>query len=96
MVTKEEKEDLLKLFHALDLNGDGQLSRYELESGYKKIMGTLKAKEEVERIMQNVDLDNNEYIDYKEFVAATIDKQKFLSKKRLADAFNIFDSDGSG
>jgi len=59
-------------------------------------MGSVKAKEEVDHIMKTVDLDNNEYIDYTEFVAATISKQEFLSKKRLADAFKIFDTDKSG
>jgi len=91
MATKEEKEHLLKLFSALDLNGDGQLSKEELENGYIKIMGSLKAKEEVERIMKNVDLDNNEFIDYMEFVAATMNKKEFLSNKRLTDAFKMFD-----
>ena len=41
--------------------------------------------------MQNVDIDKNGCIDYSEFIAATIDKRKLLSKERLKAAFAIFD-----
>lgn len=33
LTTKEEKQELLKSFQALDLNGDGQLSKEELIAG---------------------------------------------------------------
>jgi len=33
LTTKEEKNELLKTFQALDLNGDGQLSKEELIIG---------------------------------------------------------------
>ncbi len=41
------------------------------------------ADEEVNRIMSNADSDNNGFIDYSEFVAATVNKKKLLSKERL-------------
>ena len=46
--------------------------------------------------MKNVDIDNNGTIDYSEFIAATVDKRKLLSKERLKAAFSIFDKDDSG
>lgn len=33
LATKDEKQELLKTFQALDLNGDGQLTREELIAG---------------------------------------------------------------
>lgn len=33
MATKQEKDELLKAFKALDINGDGQLSKEELIAG---------------------------------------------------------------
>ena len=96
MATKEEKEDLLKIFTALDTNADGQLSRQELLAGFKKILGSYDAEEEVNRIMGQVDTDNNGCIDFSEFVTATIDRKKFLSQKRLKQAYSMFDNDSSG
>ena len=62
--TNSEKSQLLKTFNALDLNGDGQLSRDELIIGYKKIMNEVQAQEEVDRIMSVVDKNNSGAIDY--------------------------------
>lgn len=75
MATKQEKDELLKSFQALDTNGDGQLSKQELvnglslintyhTSGYKKIMGESEAEEEVDKIMQAVDKNNSGEIDF--------------------------------
>ena len=41
--------------------------------------------------MRNCDTDKNGHIDYSEFISATIDKKKLLSKERLKHAFSIFD-----
>lgn len=54
-------------------------------------MGHTAAELEVERIMNNADIDKNGHIDYSEFINATIDKRKLLSKERLKAAFQIFD-----
>eukprot|EP01017_Pseudomicrothorax_dubius_P034140 TRINITY_DN4645_c0_g3_i2.p1 TRINITY_DN4645_c0_g3~~TRINITY_DN4645_c0_g3_i2.p1 ORF type:complete len:444 (-),score=68.62 TRINITY_DN4645_c0_g3_i2:420-1751(-) len=62
--TREEKEELLKAFRALDLNGDGLLSREELIEGYKKIMNAAQAEEEVTNILSAVDTNNSGHIDY--------------------------------
>ena len=51
---------------------------------------------EAERIMKNCDTDKNGHIDYSEFISATIDKRKLLSKERLKHAFSIFDRDDNG
>lgn len=54
-------------------------------------MGATAAEMEVERIMSNADIDKNGHIDYSEFINATIDKRKILSKERLKAAFQLFD-----
>jgi Ca2+-binding EF-hand superfamily protein len=44
------------------------------------MMSKEEAQEEVERIMKNADSDQSGRIDYSEFIAATVDKKKLLSK----------------
>ncbi|KAL8447748.1 hypothetical protein Emag_004209 [Eimeria magna] len=95
----------MKKFQALDKNGDGQLDRKELIEGYRKLMewkgesGEIDAagiESEVDQILTAVDFDKNGYIEYSEFVTVCMDKQLLLSRERLLQAFQQFDSDGSG
>ena len=55
-----------------------------------------EAKEEVEKIMRQVDVDGSGFIDYTEFVTACAKKETMLSVENLDSAFKVFDSDGSG
>lgn len=96
MATKEEMEELQRAFAAIDTNGDGKLSREELLNGFTDIMGAATAEAEVERIMNLVDTDQNGWIDYSEFVMATLNKKSLLSDERLETAFKMFDKDNNG
>lgn len=49
-------------------------------------MGISEAQEEVEKIMENADFDNNGFIDYHEFVSATADWKKIMSQEKLRKA----------
>jgi len=46
-------------------------------------MGTVAAEIEVDRIMNTVDMDANGAIDYSEFIAASVNKSKLLTKERM-------------
>jgi len=96
LASKEEKQQLMETFKTLDKNGDGTLSRQEILDGYRQIMDEEDAEAEVNRIMAMVDIDKSGEIDYTEFIAATLDKKKMVSKERLEQAFNMFDKDGNG
>lgn len=93
---KEEKDELLKTFKALDLDHDGQLTTEELLIGYSKMMGEDDAKKEVDRIFQVIDVNNTGAIDFTEFLLATVNHKKLLSQERLTQVFKMFDTDNSG
>ena len=46
--------------------------------------------------MRDADVDGSGYIDFTEFVTATMDKKNLLSKTKIETAFQMFDQDGSG
>ena len=46
--------------------------------------------------MDKVDMDHSGSIDYSEFIIATMDLKKAMSKEKLKEAFEIFDKDGNG
>jgi calcium-dependent protein kinase len=47
LVSKDERNKLLKQFQAWDTNGDGVLSRDEIFNGYKDLFGEVKATEDI-------------------------------------------------
>ena len=98
LATKNEKENIYKIFKNIDTDGDGTLSKEELIAGFSMIYGSEveNVEAEVDKIMKQVDIDNSGHIDYSEFVAATMDEHLILSKQKLRAAFEIFDIDGSG
>lgn len=95
-MSPHELESLQKAFNAIDTNGDGVISKIELYNQLKLTMSEDEAKAESERILQNVDTDLNGVIDYTEFLHATVEKKKMLTKTNLHKAFMMFDNDESG
>ena len=108
LAQKDDIAELQRAFKALDKNADGKLNREELIEGYRKIFGDM-ADEEVDKILARVDADGSGEIDYSgkiqlrvsnlmliEWVVATINKEKLLTREKLEAAFNLFDKDGSG
>lgn len=64
MVPSEERDNLLQIFHALDLNGDGQLSREELLIGFREIMNSEDPEGEVDAIFKAIDNNRSGTIEY--------------------------------
>jgi calcium-dependent protein kinase len=87
---------LSSVFKAFDTNGDGMLSKEEIHEGYEKIFGQSINQEGVDKMFDSVDLDKSGYIDYSEFVVATMSEKNLFSEKKLKAAFKMFDKDDSG
>lgn len=96
LISKSEKEKLGKIFKALDANGDGKLSKEEIHDGYEEHFGKLLNEDEVDKLFLDVDTDKSGFIDYSEFIVATMSSKKNLSEEKLTAAFKLFDSDGNG
>ncbi len=47
-------------------------------------------------LMNQIDVNNSGFIDYTEWVMATINKHAMLTKQKIQTAFKIIDKDGSG
>ena len=58
------------------------LSKEELVIGYEKLLGD-EAADEVEKIFKKVDIDGSGFIDYSEWVVATINLRKLLTTQKL-------------
>jgi len=85
-----------KLFSQIDINGDGKVTEKELYKGLSAKIKSETLSKDVSQIYKNIDMDNNGYIEYEEFVRAAVSKEKFTNDNILRFAFRYFDKDGSG
>jgi len=83
------------VFEKMDVNFDGKLTREEIINGFRE-MEIENPEAEADKIFEQADTDGNGFIEFTEWVTATMDKRKMLSKERLKAAFDIFDNNGNG
>lgn len=96
LIESKDIAELREVFRKIDKNGDGILTRQELLEEYIKQKGSEEAQAEVDKIMSEVDTDNNGSIDYTEFLKASMSSKTLLSSENLRLAFNLFDKDHNG
>jgi calcium-dependent protein kinase len=96
LMSKDEREQLARVFKQLDVNGDGQLSKEEIKNGYRIHYGRNITDREIESMFNAVDTNHSGYIDYTEFIVASANEKNLLSNERMMAAFKMFDKDNSG
>jgi len=96
LLSKQEKEQIDKVFRAMDINGDGKLQKDEIKNGYAEFFGRHLTDQEVDELFNKVDADGSGEIEYSEFVVATLNEKNLLSNNKLQQAFNMFDKDKGG
>ncbi len=91
----KQAKTCIKLFKLANKNEDGKLLRNELKQTLLNFVS--------EEFLQNFDVifslldgDNNGYIDYEEFLRATIDRKILINEKVLKLAFKFFDKENYG
>ena len=53
-------------------------------------------EDELDKLFNDVDTDKSGFIDYSEFIVATMSSKKNMSEEKLTAAFKLFDKDGNG
>jgi len=94
-LSEQDIVELKNIFIALDKDNSGTLTYDEIVEGMRA-MGWEEFPPDLEEVFNEVDSDRSGQIDYTEFIAATIDKTKYLSEDVCWAAFRVFDLDGDG
>ena len=85
-----------KLFNQIDHDEDGKITKDELFEGINALYKSKTLKEDIDEIFKNLDMDNDGYIGYEEFVRGAVNKEYFIKPNVLKFAFRYFDKDDSG
>merc|ERR1712224_440417 len=88
-------KSLRETFAHLDSNRDGFLTAAELREGLEKSdLKTLPP--DLQYILDGMDTNQNNIIDYTEFLASALDEKYYLQEDMCWSAFKLFDRNGDG
>ncbi|XP_064622750.1 calmodulin, striated muscle-like [Lineus longissimus] len=96
-MSPEQLEEYKQAFSVFDKDGSGSITSVELESVMKSL-GQNPTKEELDAMVQEVDADGNDEIDFDEFCDLMMRKAAEGSNDdaELREAFQIFDTKDHG
>lgn len=98
LTTNQERERVRKIFRQIDINGDGMISREEMRKAFDKSDNRefLQDLTKFNSLFDSIDKDKSGYIDYSEFLLASMNIEATLSEEKLECAFQLLDYDNSG
>jgi calmodulin len=96
VLSEDEIAEFKEAFSMFDKNGDGTISSHELGT-IMRSLGQNPTESELMDMINEVDIDGNGIIDFKEFLNMMAKKMKETdSEEELREAFRVFDKDGNG
>ena len=95
-ITEEQKQEIKEAFDLFDTDGSGNIDQKELKVAMRAL-GFEPKREEIKKMIADVDKDNSGVIDFPEFLTMMARKMKDTdSEEEIREAFRVFDKDGNG
>lgn len=97
IASEDKVKDLRVIFQKMDLSGTGRLSYEDLRAGWNELScdPTISDKE-FEELISLMDRNGDQYIEYEEFLRATVNIDVIFTERNLKMAFEYFDLNKSG
>lgn len=96
LIKSEEVNNLRKIFECIDRDSDARINKADIKHAFFEVFGRKLEASEIELLFKNIDHDNSGFIEYEEFIRATISKEIVLNEDNLKMGFSLFDIDKSG
>ena len=91
LTDQDDVKEIRKIFESFDVNNDGKLSHQELIDGFKNVLAQQnKGDKEISKVLKKIDQDRSGFIEYEEFIRATINKKNFISEDKVKIVFDLF------
>lgn len=95
-LSEEKIAEFRAAFELFDKDRDGKITTKELGTVMRNL-GQNPTDSELQEMINEVDLDGNGNIDFKEFLGLMVRKMKDTdTEEELLEAFKVFDRDGNG
>ncbi len=95
-LTEEKIQEFKEAFEIFDKDKDGYITIKELGEIMKQL-GQVPSETELQDMINEVDVDGNGNIDFKEFLGLMARKMRDTdTEEELIEAFKVFDRDGNG
>eukprot|EP00884_Botryococcus_braunii_P001917 jgi/Botrbrau1/11726/Bobra.0195s0053.1 len=91
----EQAADLQNAFTSMDEDGDGELTSSELAEALRK-MGVGSASNAGRALLEALDVNGTNSLNYREFLAAAMDRRTILTDQAIAQLFSYLDTNGDG
>ena len=95
-IDKGHEKKANEIYRQLSLDDENHIiTKKTFQEKMKKSFNSL-TQEEIDKIFDDLDDNNNEEIEYHELIKGLSDQKYLLNEKNLKEAFNFFDNDSSG
>ena len=94
-IKKDEEKKLRQVFRYLDHKGKNRLSRYDFIKTFSE-NGIDVSDGQIDNIMEALDSDGNNSIEYQEFLRAMCDKESLYNDKNMESAYYSIDTTKKG
>ncbi|KAG6479281.1 hypothetical protein ZIOFF_062744 [Zingiber officinale] len=93
-----DPSELKRVFQMFDRNGDGSITKKELQDSLKNL-GIHIAEEELAAMIEKIDVNGDGCVDMEEFgilYQSIMDERDEDPEEDMREAFNVFDQNGDG
>merc|ERR1712006_25889 len=95
-LSDEQKQELREAFDLFDTDGSGAVDASELHTAMKAL-GFEPKKEEIAKMVEEMDKDGDATVDFEEFCIMMAEKMNQKDgKEEMLKGFKMFDDDGTG
>lgn len=92
---EDQKKMMMEDFRIIDKNKDGVITRNELMKHFYELEYNYTPKE-MNVIFDMMDVDGDNQVTFKEFVATSLNHQRSLNQKNILETFRVFDKNNNG
>ena len=95
----ENIQNATHLYCQIDINNDGEVQENEFVNRLKEIIEKTGENVDIKylkKLFKTIDTDKSGIIEYSEFLAAAINKEKIINEETLKESFDFFDKGKNG